>query len=108
MKLEEGMYVRTEEEKIFKTDGDKIYLSNNKKILKKFNDVTIIFDNKYFALSLFKNKKRKISKNEYKKYAYNRAFNLGLFYIGYCTKSDYHKYSIDFSSNLGMLRFIRR
>jgi hypothetical protein len=32
MKLEEGIYVRTEEGKIFKTDGDKLYLSNDKKI----------------------------------------------------------------------------
>lgn len=32
-KLEKGMYVRTEEGKIFKTDGDKLYLSNDKKIL---------------------------------------------------------------------------
>ena len=32
MKLEVGMYVRTEEGKIFKTDGDKLYLSNDKKI----------------------------------------------------------------------------
>lgn len=32
-KLEKGMYVRTEEGEIFKTDGDKLYLSNDKKIL---------------------------------------------------------------------------
>ena len=35
MKLEVEMYVRTEEGKIFKTDGDLIYLSNDKKILYK-------------------------------------------------------------------------
>ena len=33
MKLEVGIYVRTEEGKIFKTDGDLIYLSNDKTIL---------------------------------------------------------------------------
>lgn len=33
--LKENMYVRTEEGKIFKTDGDLIYLSNNKTILYK-------------------------------------------------------------------------
>lgn len=33
--LKENMYVRTEEGKIFKTDGDLIYLSNDKTILYK-------------------------------------------------------------------------
>lgn len=35
MKLEKGLYVRTEEGKIFKTDGDLIYLNNDKTILHK-------------------------------------------------------------------------
>lgn len=35
LELKENMYVRTEEGKIFKTDGDLIYLSNDKTILHK-------------------------------------------------------------------------
>lgn len=76
--------------------------------MQKFSDVTVIFDNKYFTLSLFKTKKRKIKKEEYRKYLYTKAFNFGLFYIGYAGKNEYNKYSIDFSSYLGNLRFRRR
>ena len=35
LELKENMYVRTEEGKIFKTDGDLIYLNNDKTILYK-------------------------------------------------------------------------
>ena len=76
--------------------------------MKKFSHVIVIFDNKYFALSFFKTKKRKIKKEEYHKYLYSKAFNFGLFYIGYSGKNEYNKFTIDFSSYLGNLRFIRR
>lgn len=73
--------------------------------MKKFSDVTVIFDNKYFSLSKFKKGKRKITKDEYKSYLYNWAINFGLFYIGF-SKHIYKKgFTIDFNSKLGLLRF---
>ena len=75
----------------------------------RFNGVTILIEGKKvpFTLSLFKTKKNKITKDEYKNYLYKRAINFGLFYIGFCGKSEFDKYSIDISSKLGNLRFVR-
>ncbi len=76
--------------------------------MEKFRDVTVIFDNKFFALSKFKKGQRKISKTEYKSYCYNWAINFGLFYIGYSKHIIHKGFSLDFNSNLGLLRFIKK
>ena len=78
--------------------------------MKKFSDVIMIVEgNKVpFAISWFKKGKSKITKDQYSNYLYSKAFNFGLFYIGYCKKSGCYKMSIDFSSRLGMLRIIKK
>ena len=58
--LKPNMYVRTEEGKIFKTDGDKLYLSNDKNAIEGLKEYNIfpalrnvynikLFDKKYSA-----------------------------------------------------------
>lgn len=76
--------------------------------MKKFSDVTVVFDNKFFALSKFKKGQKKISKAEYKSYCYNWAINFGLFYIGFSKKIIYKGFNLDLNSNLGLIRFIKK
>lgn len=76
--------------------------------MKRFSDVTILVEgNKIpFTISWFKKGKSKITKDKYDNYLYSKAFNFGLFYIGWSKECINYKWAIDFSSNIGMLRII--
>lgn len=77
--------------------------------MKKFSNVILLIEGKKvpFAISWFKKGKSKITKDQYRNYSYTKAFNFGLFYIGYCKRNCF-KPSIDFSSRMGILRIIKK
>lgn len=75
--------------------------------IEKYSDVKIVRIGK-FSISKFKTGQRKIKPIDYKKYDYDWAINLGLFYIAF-SKNKYIKgWNIDFSSNLGLLRIVKK
>jgi len=78
--------------------------------MKRFSDVTLLVEGikAPFTVSLFKKGKRKITKQEYSNYLYSKAFNFGLFYIGYCKNCTHYRWSIDFASFLGIVRIIKK
>lgn len=76
--------------------------------VEKYADVKIFRISKSFCISYFKNGQRKIKKSEYKNYDYDWAVNLGLFYMAFSKNKFIRGWNIDFSSNLGLLRILKK
>lgn len=76
--------------------------------IERYSDVKILYISKKTSISKFKKGQRKIEKTDYQKYCYDWAINFGLFYIAYGKNKYTTGWSIDLSSNLGLIRFVRK
>lgn len=75
--------------------------------VEKFSDVTILYFKK-ITISKFKKGQRKIRKFEYRRYDYDWAINLGLFYIAFSKRKHRKGWALDINSKIGLIRIMRR